>query len=175
MNSTKRIIRMIRVIFLLMLVGIMLIATIPLSGCRRQLSNEEHIERISERVRARFFEGSGYGFEGFSVDILYSLAEEPRFFMIEFEPIGFLYGTIHWNNYYFNMMDFHRQGRSCFYENAILDERKYLERWFKPPRTLKPLVRREIGGFVCLCCGIEYVNEPFQPIREPRSWIGNRL
>ena len=152
-------------------VGIMLIATIPLSGCRRQLSNEEHIERISERVRARFFEGSEFWMEhgavytDFRVTILYNHLEEPTFFMVEFEPDGFFYGRIYENRYYMSNEDHVRgswwerpsgvQGpfRSAFYRAGITDERMYLtiSSNFKILRLI-PAVRREdifvspIGG-----------------------------
>jgi len=82
--------------------------TVPMMGCEanRNFTNEEHIARISERVRERFFsEGSEHLHTDFAVTILYSMAGNPMFFMVEFEPNGFFYGRIHRNRYYVNWMN----------------------------------------------------------------------
>ncbi|MCL2234753.1 MAG: hypothetical protein FWC02_03645 [Firmicutes bacterium] len=156
MKQIKKIIMVIVLAFTML--GTVFVAT----GCGYEnLSNEEHIKRISERVEARFFgEGSEYPYTDFTVTILYSLAEEPRFFMVEFEPNGFFYGTIHRNEYY--ALNFYRGNcgrftsrdrgwrdertqpvilhyRSHFYVAGIAEQRKYLSPtgmakgyWFYP-------------------------------------------
>jgi len=119
----------------LIAVALAILLLIPLgtlSGCEanRHFTNEEHIERISERVQARFFaEGADYPFEDFTVTILYSLAGYPDFFMVEFEPYGVFYGIIFRNEYY-GLISFGgiSMRRSAFYIAGVTDERRYLYR-----------------------------------------------
>jgi len=116
-----------------------------------RLTNEEHIERITTRVQERFFsEDSDYPYTDFTVTILYHVAGFPGYFMVQFEPEGFLYGTIYRNEYYVYFdWNFHPKGRNPFYEAGIIDERKYISMaaW----GTLNPRIR--LGEyFVCICC-----------------------
>ena len=134
---------------------VMLCSILAFSGCNEQFTNEEHIERISQRVQHRFLSGMlPYAnlYTDFSVTILYSFSGMPIFFMVEFEPDGFLYGQIHRNNYYivrfvggsnwgehgwgWNInnyitdIDMHVENaethfRSHFYVAGITDERKF--------------------------------------------------
>jgi len=145
-------------------------------GCGYEsLSNEEHIKRISERVEERFFgENSEYPYTDFTVTILYSLTGDPKFFMVEFKPNGFFYGSIYRNEYYVDdnenvyrgngwrvgeqvgqrgwMMHDEQQYRSHFYIEQILGERKYIHpSSFAKHGFLHPMIRKEnnfveIGG-----------------------------
>jgi len=94
-----------RILKLVLVVILAVFFTVPMMGCEanRNFTNEEHIARISERVRERFFsEGSEfYGlYEDFTVTILYDIWAQPTMFMVEFEPDGFFYGSIQRNRYY---------------------------------------------------------------------------
>ena len=76
--------RMISVIFVLISV------VIVFSGCGRKVSNysvEEHIQRISERVRNTTWLIDD--FEDFDVYPLYDKDEKLKFFLLEFNPHGF--------------------------------------------------------------------------------------
>lgn len=110
------------------------------SGCeaRRNFTEEEHVERITERVQERFFsEGSEFAdiYTGFKVEILYNFWDEPEFFMVEFEPDGFLYGTIRRNEYYFSLAN--------FYRGSIWEE-KFKE---TPWRGQRPFWEQELGPY----------------------------
>jgi len=74
------------------LVFVMMFSLVGISGCAN-LSNEEHIERISARVQERFIDSADYSYTDFTVTILYNTwAGEPQFFMVEFMPDGFFMG-----------------------------------------------------------------------------------
>jgi len=163
-------------IITLFLCALLVFSAFSLTGCRREFTNEEHIERISQRVRERFFnEESEYAelYTDFTVTILYNANDEPTFFMVEFEPDGFFYGIIFRNNYYFNWANFYwgsqwtlgdmsiigtGQGgwggsteqnyRSHFYVAGITSERKYLSINFKRGHLYPAVYRDEV--FICL-------------------------
>jgi len=81
----------------------LLITTVVVVGCGERFSNEEHVERISERVRVNFFEPESdyYGmYTDFEVRIIYDLRGRANMFMVEFMPDGFFYGLIYRDNYY---------------------------------------------------------------------------
>jgi len=128
MKNTKIKQQILILILTLSMLGTVFIA----SGCGYEhLTNEQHIERITQRVQDRFFaEGSNYPFTNFTVTILYSLAGHPDFFMVEFEPIGFFYGIIFRNEYYGLGEFVSSNRRSAFYIAGITNERRYLYRNF---------------------------------------------
>jgi len=171
------------------------------SGCNiEELTEEQHIERISVRVQERFFaEDSRYCglYTDFKVEILYDFGEEPAFFMVEFEPSGFLYGTIHRNNYYFTTTDFYKGGqcigycpgqhgwdvgsirhyRSHFDILGFNDERKYLAVGgflVKSPRfPSEPFIKKEEGVFIRILSDFEQYREiilDVDKLREPESF-----
>lgn len=81
---------------------------IALIGCS-EVTYEQHIERITQRVNERFFasDSNQYGFDGtFSVSLLQDIDGNTIFFMVEFNPDGFLYGWIYRNDYWFNTFNF---------------------------------------------------------------------
>jgi len=169
---------------------VMMFSLVGISGCAN-LSNEEHIERISARVQERFIDSAEYPYTDFTVTILYNTwAGEPQFFMVEFEPGGFMYGVIHRNNYYFRDRSFFRgfswineagiersgglyfwceieqqrvlHFRSHFYFYEITAERKYLA-ILEKWGELSPLIR--IGSYFYLVgspkCDLGYFMEYF--------------
>jgi len=105
------------------------------SGCeaRQHFTNEEHIERITQRVQARLDDdnlfdyvnvfGFGIYVSNFSAYILYDYNSEPNFFLVEFEPVGFIAGFIRRNRYY--VSEVQRGSSSCFHKAGIVDERRY--------------------------------------------------
>jgi len=166
--------------------AIMFFAVFGFSGCEanRQFTNEEHIERITQRVQERFFaEGSDYPYTEFTVTILYSLSGNPDFFMVEFEPDGFFYGTIHRNEYYVVGDNFFRGStrmgggwtdwippstrhyRSHFYVNGITDQSKYILPTGIPRQDfLYPMIRRG-NYFLPLTGGGHRVHVDAEPYR----------
>jgi hypothetical protein len=86
--------------------GVLIIMSLGLfAGCGQTFTDAEHLQRITERVQNRFFaEGSEYAdlYTDFSVELLYNAKDEPAYFMVEFEPDGFLYGVIDKGDYYFD-------------------------------------------------------------------------
>jgi len=139
---------------------IMLFAVFGLIGCdsnreaNMHFTNEQHIERITQRVQERFFaDGSDYPYIDFTVTILYSLAGYADFFMVQFEPGGFFYGTIWRNEYYvaqenwfttrflqFAPHDILYRFRNAFENVEVTNERKYIYRFLKV-NILIPVVR----------------------------------
>ena len=107
LNMTKKII----------VFGVALIMCLGLfSACGgKELTEEEHVQRISERVEKRFLE-NGLEYSGlytsFKVEILYDYRDEPVYFLVEFEPDGFIYGRIYKNNYYYPNFTFYKGSRS---------------------------------------------------------------
>ena len=173
-------------------VTVMLLSTFGMLGCRRQLSHEEHIERISARVERRFFaEGVEYDFEDFWVEILYDPWDRPIYFMVQFEPKGFLYGRIIGRNYYYltfpssffrdGWVEWHRyisdneedewygewHDKNHFCTLGITDERRYMS-LFKG--VISPSVRRG-DIFLCLDSGMERrIGEEPVNVRLLRGW-----
>jgi len=76
------------------------------TGCEgfgKKYTEEEHVKRISERINSRFFnEDAEYKnvYISYTVQMLYNYKDEPIYFLVEFEPDGYVYGFIHNNNYY---------------------------------------------------------------------------
>ena len=78
-------------IFGVLLIVVLLV--LNFAGCAKKASDfteEEHIKRISERVEKRYItEDKKY--TDFSVYPLYNENEERTFFLVEFEPYGFMF------------------------------------------------------------------------------------
>lgn len=78
---------------------IMLLSVFGLAGCTVKASKyteAQHIQRITERVRAKYIDGDGILYSrakptDFMVYPLYNENDELIFFLVEFEPYGFLY------------------------------------------------------------------------------------
>ncbi len=81
-----------------LLASILLISvTLSFVGCKTKPEDytvEEHIERISKRIEERdstWGYPDGESYEDFSVYPLYDQNEELQFFLVEFEPYGFVF------------------------------------------------------------------------------------
>lgn len=78
---------------------VILFSAFTLTGCNQKASNyseSEHIQRISTRVKTRFFDGDDALHykdrpTDFSIYPLYNENDELKYFLIEFEPYGFLF------------------------------------------------------------------------------------
>lgn len=97
--------------FILILIVVLLIAT-TFIGCSQKASKyteEQHMQRISERIQKRYIDGdekirdfrvpreSGNAFirpTGFEVYPLYNNNDELSYCLVEFQPCGFLYVSI---------------------------------------------------------------------------------
>lgn len=103
--------------------GVLIIMVIGLfTACGQTFTETEHIQRITERVESRFFSAdSEYAelYTDFSVELLYNAMDEPAYFMVEFEPSGFLYGIIDKGDYYY--------GDGFFSADSITGEIQYHE------------------------------------------------
>ena len=77
-----------RLLALLLLAGIFTVFT----GCEQanQYSEEEHLQRVSERIESRFM-GENSDYTSYKVFPLYDENEELGFFVAEFEPYGYAY------------------------------------------------------------------------------------
>jgi len=77
----------------LILVIITLITTFGLFGCSKKASDyteEEHKQRINERIEKKFL-GSGSEYESFTLFSLHDENDKLKYFLVEFEPIGFIF------------------------------------------------------------------------------------
>lgn len=87
----------------IMVLGIAFITLFSLSvltGCSEKpskYSEDEHVNRITERIEKRFINGSTE-LTGFQVFPLYDEADKIKHFLVEFEPYGFLYVRINEKN-----------------------------------------------------------------------------
>jgi len=120
------------------------------SACT-DLTEEEHIERITQRVQARLDDDNLFGFSGATISgvyILYDYNDEPNFFMVEFLQssgrFGIIVGFIQRNRYYVSES---YSSRSHFREAGVLDERKYMGFFSRDGVVLA--VRRD-GIFICV-------------------------
>ncbi|MBE5753242.1 MAG: hypothetical protein E7343_04160 [Clostridiales bacterium] len=79
---------------------LMLCVSISFAGCKNSPNDytvEEHIGRIRERMRARDLTEEypvGFTYEDFEVYPLYNEKEEVKYFLIEFEPYGFMFVAV---------------------------------------------------------------------------------
>lgn len=154
--------------------GVLLIMIFPvygLTGCGgKDYTESEHVERISDLIEKNFFdEKAKYKdiYTSYTTEILYTLNDEPIYFLVEFEPYGFIYGFIHKNKYYatnfcgnwpagckrpingagaasewtFSPYVEGYQNRSHFHVAGIKDEKKYLILHFQNWAT--PVIKRD--------------------------------
>lgn len=90
---------MLKKIIIPIMAVLMLFSLITLTACSNKASRyskEEHINRVTERIEKRFINGSTE-LTGFQVFPLYDEADEMKYFLVEFEPYGFLYVKINEN------------------------------------------------------------------------------
>lgn len=93
------------------------------------LTAEQHIQNIETIVQEKYIEGNASTpYTGFTVEILHDLftcgrptdAVLPRYYLVEFEPAGYIYGIIDGEEYYTHT-DW--RGTSCITVKAILPSR----------------------------------------------------
>lgn len=78
---------------LILVVIIIMLLSVVLTACAEKANDfteEEHIQRVTERIEKRFMTNEN-DYTGFSVYPLYTENDELRYFLVEFEPYGFLY------------------------------------------------------------------------------------
>ena len=98
-------------------IGILfLMSTGFFSACeQKNLTEEEHIQRISEKVHNYYINPNGKGYyvvmatdehehsfrkyTGFAVEIICAFDDTPEYFLVEFEPFGYLIGFISGRKY----------------------------------------------------------------------------
>ncbi|MCL2556475.1 MAG: hypothetical protein FWE03_05645 [Firmicutes bacterium] len=158
-----------RKIIILGMALVMLFSFVMFGGCEanRNFSEDEHIERISERVRERFFyEGAEHPNTGFSVAMLYSDVGNPDFFMVEFEIDGYvskvIIGRIFRKRYYVG---------STLYAESLSHDNIYFWIW-EPKGFYRVLIRTEAGFMSGGSIIIPITNIPV-PARRPSR--NNRL
>ncbi len=130
---------------------IMLFGVFGLCGCEKSYTEDEHIGRIKEKIDERFFSDntkySDFYVLSYTVELLYDYEEQPVYFLVEFEPTGFIYGFIYKNKYcytdtslaigsyyngtwmvgsYYNNRTDQYENKSHFYVAGIADEKKYM-------------------------------------------------
>lgn len=89
-----------KVMSILIVMLLLSMSLISLYGCTKHpedYSIDEHIEMISQRVRAEYIERDDLdcNYESFAVYPLYDENEELTHFLVEFEPCGFLLLKLH--------------------------------------------------------------------------------
>ena len=84
---------MIKKIISLGLILVMIISLLACSKDASSFSEEEHIERISDLVEQRYM-NEDFDYTEFSVYPLFTESDELGYFLIEFEPFGFVYVKI---------------------------------------------------------------------------------
>lgn len=133
--------KMIKKILTITLIIIMLLSMVGImTGCDdpNRYTKEQHIQRISKRVEQRLNEGhfkgfGGYYFENitdFAVYPIYNNDDKLVWFLIEFEPIGYIYVVINYNRSPFSgtAMYSYNLGENCkshFGAIGITDENRY--------------------------------------------------
>jgi len=137
---------------LILILAISMLGTVFIAGgCGyEQLTNEQHIERISQIVQERFFaDDSDYPLEDFTVTILYSLAGYPDFFMVEFEPYGAFMGIVFRNEYYAfgNSVTIISGHRSELYTLGLENEKIYV--YLHSKTRFEHFMRKTEDFFIC--------------------------
>ena len=87
---------MIKKLIGIMIVVLLLFSLSVLTGCSEKASKyseDQHVNRITERIENRFINESTE-LTGFQIFPLYDEADELKYFLVEFEPYGFLYVRI---------------------------------------------------------------------------------
>lgn len=105
----------------------------------RPLSAEQHIARISEIMKKRVGQGTYWRQTGFSVSLLHSFdcPAEPHetcwdydYFLIQFEPYGYMFGFIQDNKYYYDVLTSHcldeQDGLNPFARAGIAEDCRYM-------------------------------------------------
>jgi len=85
---------MARKVFSLIMVVVLSISMFKLVGCFEKSSKyteEEHFKRVSKRVEKRYFSKSNKEFTGYELFPIYNEKEQLQYFLVEFEPQGYIY------------------------------------------------------------------------------------
>ncbi len=143
----------------------------------RPLSAEQHIARISEIMKKRVSQGTYWRQTGFSVSLLHSFdcPAEPHetcwdydYFLIQFEPYGYMFGFIQDNKYYYDVLTSHcldeQDGLNPFARAGIAEDCRYMAYMW---RGLHKFAARTQDGLVDIETGLP-VSE-----NEARAWNSN--
>ena len=100
------------IILMLALIMTLSLLMLTLFGCTTTLdpndyTMEEHIQMISERVQARFM-GDNSPYTSFEVYPLYNEIDEVKVYLIEFEPVGFIFVATKEGQRQIGLQIFHR-------------------------------------------------------------------
>ena len=143
----------------------------------RPLSAEQHIARISEIMKKRVGQGTYWRQTGFSVSLLHSFdcPAEPHetcwdydYFLIQFEPYGYMFGFIQDNKYYYDVLTSHcldeQDGLNPFARAGIAEDCRYMAYMW---RGLHKFAARTQDGLVDIETGRPISEE------EARAWNSN--
>jgi len=170
--------KVVRQIAALGLVVVLLLSTFGMLGCGRQVfTEEEHIERITERLQARYFYEDGtpitvrirdeYGnpryaqIERFEVQILNALDGARNFFVVQRFPIefGFYPGIILNNEYRIFTGGYGGTGLNPFEKHGVsTDNRYYIFLYLATPNINGFAKRNEDGVLVSINRYFSYVD-----------------
>ena len=141
------------------------------------LSAEQHIARISEIMKMRVGQGTYWRQTGFSVSLLHSFdcPAEPHetcwdydYFLIQFEPYGYMFGFIQENKYYYDVLTSHcldeQDGLNPFERAGIAEDCRYMAYMW---RGLHKFAARMQDGLVDIETGLPVSEE------EARAWNSN--
>ena len=81
------------IIFVILIVAFVIFVAFDLNKCISywELYNEqEHFERVAKRVEKRYMQNEDSKFTSYEIYPLYDENDEISFFMVEFEPYGFV-------------------------------------------------------------------------------------
>ncbi len=98
-----------RKIAAVVLVGLLSFVTMASTGCAAErasyFTEEEHLARVTERIEKKYMTEDGK-FTSFAVYPLYNEKDKLQYFLVEFEPQGFVYVKIRdkWYNNIFESM-----------------------------------------------------------------------
>ncbi|MCL2630886.1 MAG: hypothetical protein FWD49_05125 [Firmicutes bacterium] len=125
---------------------------LSLTGCSQKASRyteAEHIQRVTERVEKRFM-GVGSDFISFNVYSLFNEADELNYFLVEFEPVGFLFVKINKETHSF-MRLFGGAGMYTYSGLKLNEWQRYtIDEWNNqpPPDKDKIWETDEMGEFI---------------------------
>ena len=124
----------------------------------RPLSAEQHIARISEIMKKRVGQGTYWRQTGLDYD----------YFLIQFEPYGYMFGFIQENKYYYDVLTSHcldeQDGLNPFARAGIAEDCRYMAYMW---RGLHKFAARMQDGLVDIETGLP-VSE-----NEARAWNSN--
>ncbi len=111
-------------VFACIAAGLSLIAASLCTGCTGMYSEEQHIQRVTERAEERFL-GEGSEYTGLEVYPIYNEYDELAYMLIELEPQGFMYVCINdqpWLDMYAVPIDFepNRLWRPYVFEEGVV-------------------------------------------------------